>query len=218
MTKEKLFWPVVVIVVLVALVAVFDSEDEDEIAARYIPGYSSEGAARPGQTGQPQNMAGGNNVVINGQPVSPQAIAMLTDGRGGLPAGQYWYDARSGLWGMIGGPTRGQIRAGLGIGGPLAANASGGGTGIYFNGREIHSADAQYIRQVLGRAIPGRYWLNADLSGGLEGGPRLFSIAGPQGFNRKTAGGSILGDGKGCIGVMVPGRPGGPSTTVSSGC
>lgn len=238
--KKKLFWPLVAvagIAVLVTAFVIFDSESDDEVAARFIPGYNAAGApnaptapmasngpqaARPGAAmPNPARVAnppaGAGSVLVNGQLLSAQAMAMLTGGRGGVPPGRYWYDARSGLWGLMGGPARGQIQAGLRIGGPLPANASGGGTNVFFNGRELHPAEVLYIRQRLGTAIPGRYWLNPDLSGGPEGGPKLFSLA-RRGYNRNTAGGSILGDGRGCSGVLVPNRPGGPSTTVMSGC
>jgi hypothetical protein len=231
--KEKLFWPLVAVAIVAVAITAFllvDTEDDDEIAAQFIPRYETSGSKiGPDQPNAgtekkfPGNrhVAKGQNasrITVNGSPLTDRAIVALTGGQGTIPPGDYWYDQRSGLWGLIGGPTRGQIRPGLPIAGGLPPNASGGRTGIFFNGREIHPIEVRYIIQLLGTAIPGRYWLNPDLSGGPEGGPKLFSLAAAQGFNRNTAGGSILGDGRGCIGVMVPGRPGGPSTTVSSGC
>ena len=63
----------------------------------------------------------------------------------GVPvaAGRYWYDAFSGVWGMEGGPAQGQIHPGLQLGGPLRADASGGDTGVFVNGRQLHRLEVR---------------------------------------------------------------------------
>jgi len=92
------------------------------------------------------------------------------------PDGDYWYDAKSGAAGKWGGPTSAILPAGLSLGGPLPANASGGGTQVFINGREIHPIDLQYLQQLLGRVMPGRYWVDAQGNGGVEGGPPIVNL------------------------------------------
>jgi hypothetical protein len=115
---------------------------------------------------------------------------------------------------MEGGPTQGQILPGLELGGELRADASGGGTGIFFNGRELHPLEQAYLVQLFGYTVPGRYWLTWQGIGGPEGGPALFNIAaaasqaggqggGYGGYTRRTPFGSIGGDGN-CSYFMSP--------------
>jgi hypothetical protein len=94
-----------------------------------------------------------------------------------LQGGTYWYDAVSGLWGHEGGPSEGQIAAGLNLGGPLRSDASNGHTGVYFNGRQLHPTEVQYLQRLFGAAPPGRYWLDQYGTGGPEGGYASFSLA-----------------------------------------
>ena len=96
----------------------------------------------------------------------------------GVPvaAGRYWYDAFSGVWGMEGGPAQGQIHPGLQLGGPLRADASGGDTGVFVNGRQLHRLDVAALRRCT-QVIPGRYWVAANGIGGYEGAPPSFNLA-----------------------------------------
>jgi hypothetical protein len=93
-----------------------------------------------------------------------------------LPDGAYWYDPVCGAFGAWGGPVLVILPAGLALGGPLPANASGGGTGIFVNGREIHAFDALYLRHLLGPINPGRYFTDAYGNAGPEGGPVLVNL------------------------------------------
>jgi hypothetical protein len=111
-------------------------------------------------------------VVVNGRPLTPQELAAVGDG---VPPGNYWYDSMSGLWGHAGGPTEGQVRAGLMIGGPLQADASNGDTGVFINGRQLPMIEVAWLRQ-LGPVSPGRAWLTGQGVYGLEGGPPLGQI------------------------------------------
>jgi len=86
--------------------------------------------------------------------------------------GDYWYDRRSGAWGITGGPALGFAPPGLELGGKLRADASNGDTGIFVNGRELHRVDIALLQQIT-IVIPGRYWLNANGDYGFEGGPAL---------------------------------------------
>src|SRR5689334_646738 len=75
------------------------------------------------------------NLQFNGRLLTPQqesrleVLERLYGVR--LPDGAYWYDNRCGALGFWGGPAAAVIPAGLGFGGPMPANASGGGTGVF---------------------------------------------------------------------------------------
>ena len=89
-----------------------------------------------------------------------------------LPDGRYWYDNRSGLMGLWNGPATAALPAGLGFGGVIPANASGGNTQVFVNGRELHPLDVARLQPV----YPGRYWLEANGDWGLEGGAKLGNL------------------------------------------
>jgi hypothetical protein len=97
-----------------------------------------------------------------------------------LVPGRYWYDTTSGLWGLEGGPSLGQIVAGLQMGRALAADASVRSrwqrTHVFINGREIHRQELTYLTGLFGTVLPGRYWLNARGIAGYEGGPPQFDL------------------------------------------
>ena len=114
----------------------------------------------------------GHDVVVNRARLSDDQVAALESRfHVRILDGAYWYDRRSGAWGTEGGPTIGFIPAGLSLGGPLRADASGGRTGVFINGREIHPIDAAVLQQLLGQLIPGRYWVNSLGLCGHEGNP-----------------------------------------------
>lgn len=119
-----------------------------------------------------------------------------------LVSGYFWYDPTSGLWGIEGGPAMGMIFAGLKLGGPLRADASQSKTGVYINGRQIHSLELNYLKKIFGYVTPGRYWLDDRGIGGYEGGPPQFNLnIASQGMGndwiRRTPGGTVGGNG-GC--------------------
>jgi len=165
-----------------------------------------------------------DRVVVNGEPVTQEQYARELRRLGinltvSVPDGEYWYDRVSGLWGVPGGPTLGQLPADLNLGGELLVDASGSGSGIFFNGRELHPAEVVYLQQLFGYALPGRYWLNALGVGGVEGGPPLFNLvaaaqaqSGGNGYNRRGLFGSSGSDGS-CSYVMLPG-----GSSVMTGC
>lgn len=86
-----------------------------------------------------------------------------------LMTGDYWYDHRSGAFGRVGLPTAGFLPAELGFSGALDARCSGGGTGYFVNGRELHDVDRRWLERRLCAFEPGRYVLDPDGSFGLEG-------------------------------------------------
>lgn len=100
-------------------------------------------------------------VFINGVQI-PESSLQAMEQRYGftIQEGRYWYDNQTGLWGMEGGPGLGFILPGLELGGPLKANASNGHTGVFVNGRELHTVDVMRL-QTLGPVYRGRYWLDA---------------------------------------------------------
>ncbi len=117
------------------------------------------------------------DVIVNGAPVDDSTRQTLENAyRTRILPGRYWYDGVSGAWGIEGGPAAGQIVPGLKLGGPLRSDASGGGTGVFVNGRELHPLDVAKLRQCV-PVIPGRYWVLASGVGGIEGGPPQFNLA-----------------------------------------
>jgi len=158
----------------------------------------------------------GGPIIVNAQELSTQDGNALMQYYGVIPTGSYWYDPVSGLWGIAGGPGVGQIIPGLDLGGPLQVNASGGGTDVYINGREIHPQEYLTLLQIYGSVVPGRYWMDAQLNGGFEGGPAIFNLnaaAGNtgsasstesgSGYNVNTYGGGLMSDGN-CSAYLHP--------------
>lgn len=88
--------------------------------------------------------------------------------------GKYWYDVHCGAWGMEGGPTAGFVPAGLALPGPMPADISGEGTGIFVNGREVHTQDQAAFNRICGYTIAGRYRL--DHQGNLRSENGTFIV------------------------------------------
>jgi hypothetical protein len=115
---------------------------------------------------------GANRVVINGMTLSQEMIVELERSYGIRPRpGNYWYDKRSGLYGVVGYPAFGFMRAGHDYG-KLERNVSNGNTGVFVNGRELPQSEWAVWSQLLGYMIqPGRYWLDDRGNAGYEGNP-----------------------------------------------
>ena len=161
-------------------------------------------------------------VIVNAVALDARTLGQLQAAYGPIAPGRYWYDPVSGLWGPERGPHAGQIMPGLRLGGPLRREASGGGTGVIINGREIHPSELAQLQQLFGHVNPGRYWLNAQGIGGYEGGPAQFNLPaaaaaaqrrGGGGYNRSGPGGHLMSDGN-CFGYMSPNG----STVMSGNC
>jgi hypothetical protein len=136
-----------------------------------------------------------------------------------IPNGSFWYDAMCGAWGVEGGPTLGFVPAGLQLPGPMPADISGGGTGIFINGREVHVQDQAALQQIFGMTIPGRYWLDAQGNLGIEGGGVIANlrIAAGQAYGSATGmGGTAAQDGQGGSMFFAP-KLGGKSVFWYSG-
>jgi hypothetical protein len=112
------------------------------------------------------------NVFINGHELTrKQIVAISLTYKYFPPPGRYWYDSRSGAWGIEGHETAGFILPGHNLG-PLVADASHGNTGVFINGREINLIETARIRQTLGAVYPGHWWLDGRTGYyGLEGNP-----------------------------------------------
>jgi hypothetical protein len=152
------------------------------------------GAARPAQ--------GATGVRINRVELDGPTVQALAQGGIQIAQGDYWYDPFSGLFGLMGGPGLGFTMPGLEVGGPLPADASGGGTNVFVNGRELHQMDVAAL-MALGPIYPGRYWLRYDGYYGLEGGMPLGNLimlaqqaSGGAGSNRSGPFGHLGSDGQ----------------------
>lgn len=171
----------------------------------------------PSLAGAQPPAAPARQIRFNGQPARPvdlETLARFEKAWGVVvPSGDYWYDDQSGAAGIIGGPTRGFLGPGLGLGGrPVPANASGGGhgrlTGVFINGRELHPLDVAGLTKLLGQAPwPGRWWVDGRGYFGAEGGPpvgNLFQLAAARAQRSNSYYSSDISTGR--------------STFVGSGC
>jgi hypothetical protein len=138
--------------------------------------------------------AAGGRVYVNDVAISPRKLAKF-ERKFGLQVkpGRYWYDKRSGLWGLEGGPSLGQIPPRQKLGGKLKANASGGRIGVLFNGRKLHPVELAYLESIYGSIAPGRYIVNAAGVGRGPGGLRFNLGSGSTGSTGGGTGRSILG-------------------------
>jgi membrane-associated protease RseP (regulator of RpoE activity) len=188
-------------------------------------GPSSGGGLAPTpQTSSPSAVAGGatqsarTGVSINGREISPQEVQQLRMTYGYVaPPGQYWYDSRSGLYGVMGYEAAGFMQPGHDFG-PLPAHASNGNTGVFINGRQINMAEAMYCQRLFGAVYQGRWWLDGRTGNlGAEGNPmpianvyialqqqQRSAQGGGYSWHSKITGASGGSDGK-CSYVSIPG-------------
>jgi hypothetical protein len=160
-------------------------------------------------------------VYINGKVLGTQQLQQLESAyQTTMIDGRYWYDKKCGAWGMENGPTAGFIMAGLDLPGPMSANASGGGTGIYINGREIHPLDKQGLQQLFGVTYKGRYWLDDQGNLGIENGAFIVNIVSAiQQAQSQQSGGSVThgyGSGYGSRGTLGGGMYSGRTASGKS--
>ena len=109
-------------------------------------------------------------VAINGRALKPEDVDALEKRYRVRPRpGDYWYDPRSGLYGVKGYGAYGFMYPGHDFGKP-AREVSGGDTGVLVNGRELPKMEWLVWSQMLGTIIqPGAYWLDANGNAGYEG-------------------------------------------------
>lgn len=119
----------------------------------------------------------GSGVFVNREELSDDTLTALARDHGvHLSRGRHWYDQRTGAWGHEGGPAAGFTHPGLRLGGELWRAASGGTTGVIVNNRELHWRDVVALQEMGIPVSRGRYWLNADGTGGFEGEPPIFNL------------------------------------------
>lgn len=103
----------------------------------------------------------GTDVFVNGTELTGRQLQalMATYRVAAPPPGRYWYDSRSGAWGLEGHETAGFLLPGHDFG-LLAANASAGHTGVFINGRELNIVEALTLQRSFGAVYRGRRWLD----------------------------------------------------------
>ncbi|MBI4212632.1 MAG: hypothetical protein HY540_08345 [Deltaproteobacteria bacterium] len=103
-----------------------------------------------------------NVVVMNDQTLGVEQLGSLEKAYGvKIPAGKYWCDSKSGLWGVQGGAAAGFMQPKHCIG-KLSPQASNGNSGVFINGRQTGIQEAVWWASLLGSApIPGQYALDA---------------------------------------------------------
>jgi hypothetical protein len=136
--------------------------------------------------------AAGDNtsIIVNGEALTPETVQQLQQVYPvNVPSGRYWYDGVSGVWGREGEAVAGQMRPGLRLGGALAADASGGTSDVFINGRRLTAGEKRYIEVLCQTpALPGRYWVLANGIGGYEGQPALFNLSQCPGVQQQSSG------------------------------
>jgi hypothetical protein len=155
--------------------------ETDRVVFSRLGKADSASAGQTGTTRQAQSPAstqGQRHVMINEQRFSDAEVAQLERVyKVRIGDANYWYDRVLGAWGIKGSPTLGFITPGLNLGGPLRADASGGGTRIFVNGRELHRYDVAALQQITGPILPGRYFITGQGLAGYEGGPPMWNLA-----------------------------------------
>lgn len=116
-------------------------------------------------------ITGAGQTIINGHPLTEEQKIAFQRISGTPPlSGNFWYDARSGMWGYWGHEVSGVLPPGLDLG-PLPSDASNGSTLVYINGRQLNVAELILFERLLGGPIqPCRAWLDGRTGNfGLEG-------------------------------------------------
>lgn len=162
-----------------------------------------------------------SKVIVNGITLTKEQINEFEREYGLKPIpGNYWYDKKSGLYGVIGYLAYGFMFAGHQYG-KLSRDASNGNTGVFVNGRELPQNEWAIWSYILGYWIQqGSYWLDDMGNAGYEGNPfpvinlfmagqqNAYSGAGGSGDNfwssRFSAGNYDSGNQRGY--VSVPGH------------
>ncbi len=136
------------------------------------------------------------SIVVNGITWSNEHVVAFTKIYGSsLQPGIYWYDAKSGMFGLQGQPSIGFLYPGHDYG-QLAQNASDGNTGVMINGRNITQTEWYYLNHLCGTIVPpGDYWMDGYGNAGPVNNPFLVFNLGQlargrgQGFGTAGSGG-----------------------------
>jgi hypothetical protein len=151
---------------------------------------------RASSAGQSERKGKGTEgkIVINDLVLSDQQVAELSKQYNVKPLpGRYWYDALSGLYGVVGYPAFGFMLPGHQLG-KLKPSASQGNSKVFINGRELPLEEYTVWSQLVGSWIqPGKYWLDAAGNAGQEGNPtpliNLYAAARQSAAGGKGGGG-----------------------------
>ncbi|XP_023527412.1 uncharacterized protein LOC111790650 [Cucurbita pepo subsp. pepo] len=93
-----------------------------------------------------------SNVSVNGHLIPYRVVKKAEKLAGQVHPGNYWYDARAGFWGVMGGPCLGIIPPFIEeFDYPMPEKCAGGNTGVFVNGRELHLKDLDLLA---GRGLP----------------------------------------------------------------
>ncbi len=137
---------------------------------------------------------GGQKVIINGNELSSEQVTQLEKVYSvKAQAGSYWYDATSGLYGVVGQHAFGFMYPDHEFG-EMARNVSNGTTGVIVNGRELPQVEWVVWSQVLGYWIQaGSYWFDSKGNAGYVGNPtpvvNLYLAASQNGYQGNSSGG-----------------------------
>jgi hypothetical protein len=131
-------------------------------------------------------------VKVNGRELTAAEKQDFLQVYGALPIpGEWWYDSKSGLYGLMGQSAMGSMNPGHDFG-AMPANASQGDSGVYLNGRQLPAQELQIYAMVLGQIEPGRYWMDAGGNFGKEGQAQGSNQAMPASQYPDTAGGTSV--------------------------
>jgi hypothetical protein len=131
---------------------------------------------------QQENKEKKGEVIINNTALTKEQISKIEQTYGIKPMpGNYWYDAKSGLYGVVGYQAYGFMLPNHNFG-LMDRNASNGNTGVFVNGREIPISEYTIWSNMVGGWIqPGAYWLDHTGNAGYEGNPipviNLYQVA-----------------------------------------
>jgi len=160
-------------------------------AASVSPSVDQSSGAQPTEKNTPVQERQ-NATIINGIPLNDTQKQLVRDTYGveSVP-GTFWYDSATGAFGLIGEGISGIMLPGHSFG-TLRADASGGTSGVYINGRQLTNQEVAALSAITGSpGIPGRYWMDALGNVGIEGSGvpllNLYALA-------SAAGGSGGGD------------------------
>ncbi|KVH97283.1 uncharacterized protein LOC112523613 [Cynara cardunculus var. scolymus] len=86
------------------------------------------------------------HVTVNGHLIPDRLVKKAEKRAGPIQPGEYWYDARAGFWGMMGGPCRGIIPPFIEeFNYPMPEKCADGNTNVFVNGRELHQRDLDLL-------------------------------------------------------------------------
>ncbi|EPS73661.1 hypothetical protein M569_01094, partial [Genlisea aurea] len=93
-----------------------------------------------------------SRVSVNGHAIPDRAVKKAEKLAGPIQPGEYWYDKKAGFWGVMGHHCLGIIMPDIEeFDHPMPEKCSGGNTGVFVNGRELHRKDLDLLA---GRGLP----------------------------------------------------------------